>query len=80
MNHKIPTGLLFVLIIAIGLSNALFGSDGFVRLFSQVDITILRIAATLASFVTFIGILVWAYSRRRAADFEAASLLPFEQD
>jgi len=45
-----------------------------------MDITTLRIAATLASFVTFIGILVWAYSRRRAQAFEAAARLPFEQD
>jgi cytochrome c oxidase cbb3-type subunit 4 len=44
------------------------------------SITTLRIVATLASFVTFIGILVWAYSRRRSADFEVASRLPFEQD
>jgi cytochrome c oxidase cbb3-type subunit 4 len=46
----------------------------------DMDITTLRIASTLVSFVTFVGILAWAYSRRRAADFEAASHLPFEQD
>ncbi|SCK56999.1 cytochrome c oxidase cbb3-type subunit 4 [Variovorax sp. HW608] len=45
-----------------------------------MDITTLRIIATLVSFVTFIGILVWAYSRRRAQAFEAAARLPFEQD
>jgi cytochrome c oxidase cbb3-type subunit 4 len=45
-----------------------------------MDITTLRIIATLLSFVTFIGILVWAWSRRRAQAFEAASRLPFEQD
>lgn len=45
-----------------------------------MDITILRIAATLASFATFIGILVWAYSRRRVKAFEDAAQLPFEQD
>jgi cytochrome c oxidase cbb3-type subunit 4 len=45
-----------------------------------MDITTLRIGATLVSFVTFIGILVWAYSRRRAQAFEAAAHLPFEQD
>lgn len=45
-----------------------------------MDITTLRTIATLVSFVTFIGILVWAYSRRRAQAFEAAALLPFEQD
>jgi cytochrome c oxidase cbb3-type subunit 4 len=46
----------------------------------MMDITTLRIVATLASFITFVGILVWAYSRRRAPAFEAASRLPFEQD
>jgi cytochrome c oxidase cbb3-type subunit 4 len=46
----------------------------------MMDITTLRIAATLVSFITFIGILAWAYSRRRESAFEAASRLPFEQD
>ncbi|WP_431276681.1 cbb3-type cytochrome oxidase subunit 3 [Variovorax ureilyticus] len=45
-----------------------------------MDITTLRTIATLVSFVTFIGILVWAYSRRRAQAFDAAARLPFEQD
>jgi cytochrome c oxidase cbb3-type subunit 4 len=44
------------------------------------DINTLRSAATVVSFITFIGILLWAYSRRNAADFEEASKLPFEQD
>jgi cytochrome c oxidase cbb3-type subunit 4 len=45
-----------------------------------MDITTLRIVATVASFIVFIGILAWAYSRRRAEAFDAASRLPFEQD
>jgi cytochrome c oxidase cbb3-type subunit 4 len=45
-----------------------------------MDITTLRIAATLASFVTFIGILVWACSRRNKQGFDEAARLPFEQD
>ena len=45
-----------------------------------MDITVLRIGATLASFVTFIGIMVWAYSRRNAQGFQEAAQLPFEQD
>jgi cytochrome c oxidase cbb3-type subunit 4 len=45
-----------------------------------MDITTLRIIATLVSFATFIGILGWAYSRRRTEAFEEASRLPFEQD
>jgi cytochrome c oxidase cbb3-type subunit 4 len=46
----------------------------------MMDTTTLRIVATVASFITFIGILVWVWSRRRDPAFEAASRLPFEQD
>jgi cytochrome c oxidase cbb3-type subunit IV len=45
-----------------------------------LDITTLRIVATLASFATFIGIFIWAWSRRNAKGFESAAQLPFEQD
>jgi cytochrome c oxidase cbb3-type subunit 4 len=45
-----------------------------------MDINTLRSAATVVSFITFLGILVWAYSRRNAADFEEAAQLPFDQD
>lgn len=45
-----------------------------------MDVTDLRIAATLMSFATFIGILVWVYSRRNAKGFDEAARLPFEQD
>lgn len=45
-----------------------------------MDITNLRIAATLACFVTFIGILVWAFARRNTQGFDEAARLPFEQD
>jgi cytochrome c oxidase cbb3-type subunit 4 len=44
------------------------------------DINTLRSIATLASFVVFVGIMVWAYSKRRSADFSEAANLPFEQD
>ena len=44
------------------------------------DINTLRAMATVLSFITFIGIVVWAYSRRNAADFDEAARLPFEQD
>ncbi|MEI6732520.1 MAG: cbb3-type cytochrome c oxidase subunit 3 [Comamonadaceae bacterium] len=44
------------------------------------DINSLRSLATVASFVVFVGILVWAFSSRKAADFEQAARLPFEQD
>ena len=44
------------------------------------DVNTLRSMATVVSFLTFIGIVAWAYSRRNAADFEQAANLPFEQD
>ncbi len=46
----------------------------------ELDINTLRSMATVVSFLTFIGIVAWAYSRRNAADFEQAANLPFEQD
>jgi cytochrome c oxidase cbb3-type subunit 4 len=46
----------------------------------ELDINTLRSVVTVVSFITFIGIMVWAYSRRNAADFEEAAKLPFEQD
>ncbi|MDZ4098655.1 MAG: cbb3-type cytochrome c oxidase subunit 3 [Methylophilaceae bacterium] len=45
-----------------------------------MDINTLRIIATVASFIVFIGIVVWAWSRRREEDFKQAANLPFEQD
>jgi cytochrome c oxidase cbb3-type subunit IV len=45
-----------------------------------MDVTTLRIISTLVAFATFIGIVVWAWSRRNAAAFEEAARLPFEQD
>jgi cytochrome c oxidase cbb3-type subunit 4 len=45
-----------------------------------MDINTLRSVATVASFVTFIGIVWWAWSKRRSSDFEKAANLPFEQD
>jgi cytochrome c oxidase cbb3-type subunit IV len=45
-----------------------------------MDINTLRIIATVASFIVFIGIVVWAWSRRRDEDFKQAANLPFEQD
>ena len=46
----------------------------------ELDINSLRAATTLVSFVLFIGIIGWTYSKRRAADFDQAANLPFEQD
>ena len=46
----------------------------------EIDINTLRSIATVTSFITFIGIVWWAYSRRRSNDFTEAANLPFEQD
>lgn len=45
-----------------------------------MDINTLRIAATLASFATFLGILGWAWAKRNRAGFDEAARIPFEQD
>ncbi|HEY7986000.1 MAG TPA: cbb3-type cytochrome c oxidase subunit 3 [Methylophilaceae bacterium] len=45
-----------------------------------MDINTLRILATVLSFVVFIGIMVWTFSRRNEKDFDEAAKLPFEQD
>jgi cytochrome c oxidase cbb3-type subunit 4 len=45
-----------------------------------MDINTLRSVTTLVSFVVFIGIVWWAWSRKRSADFDQAAQLPFEQD
>jgi len=36
-----------------------------------------RVALTVLSFLVFVGIAVWAYSRRRQRDFDEAANLPF---
>ena len=45
-----------------------------------MDITTLRIIATLACFVTFLGIVWWAYARQNRAQFEDAARIPFDHD
>lgn len=40
----------------------------------------IRSLMTLAAFSSFIGIVWWAYSARRGADFEAAANLPFADE
>ncbi|MFZ4480645.1 MAG: cbb3-type cytochrome oxidase subunit 3 [Rhodoferax sp.] len=45
-----------------------------------MDINTLRSLATVVSLLMFIGIIAWAYSGRKTADFEQAARLPFEQD
>jgi cytochrome c oxidase cbb3-type subunit 4 len=45
-----------------------------------MDINTLRSIATVVGLITFVGIVVWAWSRRNAADFQEAADLPFQQD
>jgi cytochrome c oxidase cbb3-type subunit 4 len=45
-----------------------------------MDITTMRIVATLASMACFIGIWAWAYLGRNRAKFDEAARLPFEQE
>jgi len=45
-----------------------------------MDVTTLRIVATLACFAVFIGILYWTYSGRNRARFDEAADIPFQQD
>ena len=45
-----------------------------------MDITTLRIVATLVSFVAFIGIVVRVLDRRKTQRFEEAAQLPFQED
>lgn len=45
-----------------------------------MDINDLRSAVTVVSLVTFVGIIVWAWSRRNKADFDEAAMLPFQDE
>jgi len=45
-----------------------------------MDINDLRSAVTVVSLLTFLGIVVWAWSRRNQSSFEEAAQLPFQED
>ena len=45
-----------------------------------MDVNLIRIGVTLLSFALFAGIVWWAWSRRRAAGFREAEMLPFAGD
>ncbi len=45
-----------------------------------MDINALRSIVTLLAFAAFIGIVVWAWSRRNQASFDEAAHLPFRQN
>ena len=42
-----------------------------------MDINDMRSIVTVVSLVTFVGILVWAWSKKNKADFDEAARLPF---
>ena len=44
------------------------------------DINTVRVVVTLLSFATFIGIVVWAWSRSNTARFAEAAQLPFKEE
>lgn len=45
-----------------------------------MDINLLRSIVTVVALVVFVGIVVWAWSRRNKERFDEAARLPFEQD
>lgn len=45
-----------------------------------MDINTLRVVATVASFILFVGIVVWAWCKRDTSDFKDAANLPFNED
>lgn len=45
-----------------------------------MDINDLRSLITVLSFLTFIGICAWAWSRGAKQEFEQAQMLPFADD
>ena len=44
----------------------------------QLDLDILRSAVTVALFLLFISLCIWAWSSRRREEFDAAAMLPFD--
>jgi cytochrome c oxidase cbb3-type subunit 4 len=45
-----------------------------------MDINTIRTTITVLAMLAFLGIVAWAWSSRRRADFDAAARLPFEED
>lgn len=45
-----------------------------------MDMGLIRSVVTVAAFVTFVGIVIWAWSGARRERFEAAARLPLEPD
>ncbi len=45
-----------------------------------MDVNDMRVIVTVLSFVTFIGIWAWAWSRKNRERFEEAAQLPFRDE
>lgn len=45
-----------------------------------MDINLLRIIATVVSFIVFAGIVIWVWQRRKSTEFKQAADLPFTED
>jgi len=46
----------------------------------EFDINTGRSIVTVLGLITFIGLMIWAFSSKNSAAFEEAANLPFEQD
>jgi len=46
----------------------------------SMDVNTLRTIIEVACFVIFLGIVAWAYSSRREADFRQAERLPLDHE
>jgi cytochrome c oxidase cbb3-type subunit 4 len=44
-----------------------------------MDLNTLRILVTIASFVVFLGIVIWVWRNRNTKDFKEAANLPFNE-
>jgi cytochrome c oxidase cbb3-type subunit 4 len=44
-----------------------------------MDLNTLRILVTIASFVVFVGIVIWVWRNRNTKDFKEAANLPFNE-
>jgi cytochrome c oxidase cbb3-type subunit IV len=45
-----------------------------------MDVNLLRILVTVAGFILFVGIVVWAWRNRNTTDFKDAANIPFDED
>jgi cytochrome c oxidase cbb3-type subunit 4 len=46
----------------------------------NIDLNVLRSIVTVAAFLAFVGILVWAYRPSQKTKFDEAAQLPFESE